>query len=61
LGEYLVKGFTMDDERLKNPPGRGLSILDRTYAGTRPVWRVDGLLKARFNKNNVRQLVKDSL
>jgi len=23
LGEYLVKGFTMDDERLKNPPGRG--------------------------------------
>jgi hypothetical protein len=23
LGEYLVKGFTMDDERLKNPPGAG--------------------------------------
>jgi hypothetical protein len=23
LGEYLVKGFTMDDERLKNPPGPG--------------------------------------
>jgi hypothetical protein len=23
LTEYLVKGFTMDDERLKNPPGRG--------------------------------------
>ena len=23
LSEYLVKGFTMDDERLKNPPGRG--------------------------------------
>ena len=23
LGEYLVKGFTMDDERLKNPPGLG--------------------------------------
>ena len=23
LGEYLVKGFTMDDERLKNPPGSG--------------------------------------
>lgn len=23
LHEYLVKGFTMDDERLKNPPGRG--------------------------------------
>ena len=22
LGEYLVKGFTMDDERLKNPPGK---------------------------------------
>jgi len=21
LSEYLVKGFTMDDERLKNPPG----------------------------------------
>ncbi|RKG66615.1 hydroxyacid dehydrogenase [Corallococcus sp. CA054B] len=23
LGEYLVKGFTLDDERLKNPPGPG--------------------------------------
>ncbi len=23
LEEYLVRGFTMDDERLKNPPGRG--------------------------------------
>jgi hypothetical protein len=24
LTEYLVKGFTMDDERLKNPPGFGM-------------------------------------
>ena len=24
LSEYLVKGFTMDDERLKHPPGRGV-------------------------------------
>src|SRR5882757_4682108 len=23
LSEYMVKGFTMDDERLKNPPGKG--------------------------------------
>ena len=23
LDEYLVKGFTIDDERLKNPPGKG--------------------------------------
>lgn len=23
LNEYLVKGFTVDDERLKNPPGKG--------------------------------------
>ena len=23
LREYIVKGFTMDDERLKNPPGNG--------------------------------------
>ena len=22
LGEYLLKGFVMDDERLKNPPGK---------------------------------------
>lgn len=34
LDEYLVKGFTMDDERLKNPPGPGHSdyfdeLLDR--------------------------------
>ena len=25
LEEYLVKGFTMDDERLKNPPGPGMT------------------------------------
>ena len=24
LTDYLVKGFTMDDERLKNPPGPGV-------------------------------------
>lgn len=24
LHEYIVKGFTMDDERLKNPPGPGV-------------------------------------
>jgi len=24
LSEYLVKGFTLDDERLKNPPGPGV-------------------------------------
>jgi len=24
LSEYLVKGFSMDDQRLKNPPGRGV-------------------------------------
>ena len=34
LSEYLVKGFTMDDERLKNPPGKGQTdyfdeLLDR--------------------------------
>ncbi|MES2177024.1 MAG: RhuM family protein [Gemmatimonadota bacterium] len=23
LSEYLVKGFTMDDERLRTPPGKG--------------------------------------
>jgi hypothetical protein len=23
LREYIVKGFTMDDERLRNPPGKG--------------------------------------
>lgn len=28
LSEYLVKGFTMDDERLKNPPTPGKGIPD---------------------------------
>jgi len=28
LREYLVKGFTMDDERLKQPPAPGLGIPD---------------------------------
>ncbi len=28
LGEYLLKGFTMDDERLKNPPVAGSAVPD---------------------------------
>ena len=28
LSEYLVKGFTMDDQRLKNPPGPGSETPD---------------------------------
>jgi hypothetical protein len=28
LKEYLVKGFTMDDERLKNPPMKGSPVPD---------------------------------
>ncbi len=28
LREYLVKGFTMDDERLKQPPAPGLGVAD---------------------------------
>ena len=36
LSEYLVKGFTMDDERLKNPPveGRGIpDYFDEIFSG----------------------------
>lgn len=29
LREYLVKGFTLDDERLKNPPVEGAAVPDR--------------------------------
>lgn len=29
LREYLVKGFTLDDERLKNPPTAGSAVPDR--------------------------------
>lgn len=29
LSEYLVKGFTLDDERLKNPPVGGSAVPDR--------------------------------
>lgn len=28
LGEYLLKGFVLDDERLKNPPAPGLGVPD---------------------------------
>src|SRR4029077_21139108 len=28
LSEYLVKGFTMDDQRLKNPPVEGSGVPD---------------------------------
>jgi hypothetical protein len=36
LNEYLVKGFTMDDERLKNPPGQGAEGLLRRATGAHP-------------------------
>ncbi|MEI8267299.1 MAG: RhuM family protein [Betaproteobacteria bacterium] len=28
LGEYLIKGFTLDDDRLKNPPAAGTAVPD---------------------------------
>ncbi len=35
LGEYLLKGFTLDDERLKNPPvfGKGAGVVMPDYFG----------------------------
>ena len=38
LGEFLVKGFTMDDERLKNPPGKGqVDYFDELLARIRDI------------------------
>ena len=38
LREYLVKGFAMDDERLKNPPGRGqVNYFDELLARVRDI------------------------
>jgi hypothetical protein len=38
LREYLVKGFTMDDERLKNPPGPGqVDYFDELLARIRDI------------------------
>jgi hypothetical protein len=38
LNEYLVKGFTMDDERLKNPPGKGqVDYFDELLARIRDI------------------------
>lgn len=50
LSEYLVKGFTMDDERLKNPPGKGqkdyfdelLNRIVNMYLGNHPPSRGHG-------------------
>jgi hypothetical protein len=40
LNEYLVKGFTMDDERLKNPPGKGQK--DYAQPHREPLHRIRG-------------------
>lgn len=38
LREYLVKGFTMDDERLRNPPGKGhIDYFDELLARIRDI------------------------
>ena len=52
LKEYLVKGFVMDDERLKNPPGPGVpdyfdetkdpavaETVTKATKGTQEIWR----------------------
>jgi len=50
LTEFLVKGFTMDDERLEHPPGPGVpdyfdELLERTRASERRMYtRVRDLL-----------------
>ena len=37
LSEYLVKGFTMDDQRLKNPPVQGCCVGSGGRAGAEPI------------------------
>jgi hypothetical protein len=38
LSEYLLKGFTMDDERLRNPPGKGhIDYFDELLARIRDI------------------------
>lgn len=32
LNEYLAKDFTLDDERLKNPPGPGTKTISTNYS-----------------------------
>jgi hypothetical protein len=39
LSEYLVKGFTMDDERLKNPPGPPIRIRKNTTGRPESIFR----------------------
>jgi hypothetical protein len=55
LSEYLVKGFTMDDERLKNPPGKGYTdyfdeLLERIRyirSSERRFYQVGGAVRLR--------------
>ena len=42
LREYLVKGFVLDDERLKNPPAPGLGVPDYFDEMTRRTGRIEG-------------------
>jgi hypothetical protein len=66
LKEYLVKGFVLDDERLKNPPGAGTpdyfdEILERIrdirsaekrmYLKVRDIFKLDAFLQ--FNERDI--------
>jgi hypothetical protein len=55
LKEYLVKGFTMDDERLKNPPGKGhTDYFDELLARIRDIRSSDRRLwLARISRGNL--------
>jgi len=50
LAEYIVKGFAMDDERLKNPSGTGIDYFDELLERIRDI---------RTSEKRVYQKIKD--
>jgi hypothetical protein len=49
LKEYMIKGFVMDDERLKNPNGRA-DYFDELLARIRGAFKIVALKKLKFGK-----------
>lgn len=50
LAEYIVKGFAMDDERLKNPSGTGIDYFDELLERIRDI---------RTSEKRIYQKIKD--
>lgn len=62
IEEYLVKGFTLDDERLKNPPGPGIpDYFDELQERIRDICASERRMYTRLPDDSKDRIRRDAL